>query len=251
MRDADKVLLLVVPVLAVWLGGILLRRRLYWRFPCFFIYVASLPVIGIIRLSVISHYRLYFKVFWSTEVVYGVLALLALHEIFRRVFLGFYLQFDWFRLLFPAAVALALAIVLWGAIHSPPVQAAPLISGILLFGIAVNLIQVGLFCMFMFLAAFFKLRWRHAPLGISLGFAIAAIGAVLGYWLRSEFGTRVESLTKYGPPVAYIVAVAIWLDTFLRPEPEPKWVSAVTLQQAAEAIQRDTIVIKKFLEKLK
>lgn len=119
--------------------------------------------------------------------------------------------------------------MVWRGLQSPAVQAPPLLRFILLFGIAVNFIQMGLLCMFVLVAAFYRMRWRQVPLGISLGFAIAATGALAGYWLRSEFGTRAIIIATYIPPVAYLLNLAVWLLTFLKLEPEPSWVAPITL----------------------
>lgn len=247
----DRPLELIGPALAVWLAALIRKDRLHWRFPFFFVYVISIVLIAVVRFATVTRPWPYFVAFWSTEVVYAVLALLALHEIFRRVFFGFYAQFVWFRLLFPSVVVLATSFVMWRGLQSPAVQAPPLLRFILLFGIVVNFMQMGLFCMFVLVAAFFKLHWRQAPLGISLGFAIAASGAVAGYWLRSEFGTKVEMFMQYIPPVAYLLGIAVWLLTFLKPEPEPSWVSIVNIEQVTEEIRQDTAAIKKFLERMK
>lgn len=251
MHIWDKPLVLVGAVSGVYLAALIVKRRLHTRFPFFFIYVISVVAITIVRFATLSHPWPYFVAFSVTEALYAILSLLALHEIFRRVFFDFYGQFLWFRLLFPAVILLALGIVVWDGLRSPPAQAIPLLRLILLFGMAVNFIQVGLFCMFWAVAAFFRLRWLQVPLGISLGFAIAAIGALAGYWLRSEFGTKAQILIEYVPPVAYILAIAIWLLTFLRPAPEPNWASVVNLDHLVEEIRQDTAAMKKFLEKMK
>jgi len=40
--------------------------------------------------------------------------------------------------------------------------------------------------------------------------------------VRSEFGTKFSWLTDWGPPVAYLAAVLVWLSAFLRKEPQIK-----------------------------
>src|SRR5215471_7987373 len=251
MEIMDKILTLVGPILGVWLAGLILKTKLHLRFPFFFAYVLSFVLIGIVRFSVISHYRTYFFVFWITEAVYAVLALLALFEVFRKVFLGFYLRSAWFRALFPGTVLLAIGLVAWAILRNPVAGAGRLISFVVFFGLAVNFMQLCLFGLFGLLSAAFPLRWRFAPLGILLGFGIAALGATAAFWARSVFGTRLEIFAKYAPPVAYMLAIAVWLATFLRPEPEPKWVSATTLRQLLEGVQQDTATMKKFLDKTK
>src|SRR6185437_7963735 len=190
MGRADKVLLLVVPVLAVWVGMEMRRHRLHQRFPYFFGYVLSLVAIGVVRFLVVGNYRLYFWAFWITEAIYAVLALLALHEVFRQIFLGFYAQYRWFRVLFPGVAAIALSVVGIIAISHPPVNASRLVSVILCLGIAVSVMQLTLFALFVFLARSFMLSWRLAPLGITLGFAVSALGTAVAYSMVSVFGTK-------------------------------------------------------------
>ncbi|HWZ43647.1 MAG TPA: hypothetical protein VNW97_09220 [Candidatus Saccharimonadales bacterium] len=237
-------------VLGVWLAAIILKRQDHRTFPFFFIYIVCFVLVFVLRFAVVNDYRTYFIVFWISEALYAVFALLALHEIFRRVFMAFYVEL-WFKLLFPIVVVLALLITGWAAYHDPPAGASRLIRLVLFFGLAVNFMQVCLVSLFIFLADTFRLRWRFAPLGISLGFAVSALGATAYYWVRSEFGTRFEALARYAGPVAYMLAIVIWLDTFLRPEPEPDWLSKVTPRELAAAIRRETELLKRFSERFK
>jgi hypothetical protein len=251
MSTVDKILLLVVPLLAIWIVRAMFKNRIHSRFPWFLAYVASLIVIGGVRFSVANNYRLYFWVFWITEAIYAGLAILALHEVFHQMFLGFYLRYRGFRLLFPCVLAGALLITGCVAFYNPPFEASRLISFVLLSGISVSLMQLCLFGLFVFLAQSFKLPWRLAPLGITLGFAISALGTNVAYWMVSIFGTRLQSFGKYAPPVAYILGTLVWLDTFLRPEPEPQWRLAVTAREMMKAIRQDTVIVKRMMDKFK
>src|ERR1700680_2820354 len=94
---------------AVSLASILTWRKLYREFPFFFTYVCLSIIIPVIRVSVSGHYRLFVEVYWATEVIYALLALLALHEVFRRVLIAFFSKW-WFWLLFPCSVIAILAI---------------------------------------------------------------------------------------------------------------------------------------------
>jgi hypothetical protein len=249
MGIANLILLSVTIVLLAWIFLLLLRRRVFRQFPFFVAYIAYslLATVGLVAIS--ANYRLYFYGFWVNEACLALLAVLALHEVFRRVFFGFYVQAGWFRLLFPAVVIAVLVIAILAAGHGRPLQGSSLRKAILLFGLTVNLLQIGLFCLFVALGRTLLLRWRFAPLGILLGFTATAFGSTIDYWAISEFGTKLESITKYVPPVAYILATAVWLDTFLRPEPGPGSVSAASLREVAEAIRQDTAAIRQFLEK--
>jgi len=251
MGTVNLVLLAITLALELFLASVLLRRNVYWQFPFFFAYVVSTIVATAAQLAANSHYRVYFIVYWISEGLLALLAILALHEVFRRVFLGFYVQFRWFRMLFPAAIAGTLLFIFWDTPHNKASLTGPIIRTILLLGISVNFLQAGLFCVFIAIGRTFRLRWRYAPLGIILGFAIAAIGSAIAYWTRSVFGTQFRFVSNYGAPVAYLLAITIWLDTFLRPEPEPKWISAATMRQVAEEIRQDAMILKKIMEKLK
>jgi hypothetical protein len=249
MGITNLILLALTLVLQGALLLVLVRRHVFWQFPFFFAYSVYSLVATVVLLAVNSNYRLYFYLFWVNEACLALLAVLALHEVFRRVFFGFYSKFREFRLLFPTVIAFVVVFVLWTTEQSPPIRVSPLRSAILLFGIAVNMIQIGLFSLFLAVGRTFLLRWRFAPLGIILGFTATALGSVLDYWVISEFGTRLEAVTKYVPPVAYILTVIVWLDTFLRPESGPVSVSAATLRQVAEAIRQDTARMKSVSEK--
>lgn len=248
-----NVILLVTGLISqVVLWVALLRGRVHWQFPFFFFYTTYSILGTATLLATTSHYRVYYYAFWANEAGLAGLGLLALQDVFQKVFFGFYKQFFWFRLLFPSMVVLTLLLVLWSAHQRPSIPGSTLRSIILLGGSAVNFVQVGIFCLFIATARTFRLRWHFAPLGILLGFTLAALGSVVDYWAVSFFGTKVENYTKYLPPVAYILAIAIWLDAFFfRPEPGPGNLSAATLRQLAGEIRQDAMILKKITEKLK
>lgn len=249
MNLLERLLLASAVLLAVWLVVLLQKSGMHRRFPCFFSYLNCIVVLDTVQLCVTGSYRTYFFVYWASEAIFALLGLLALFEIFRKVFLGFYLRARWFRALFPGTAILAITLVVWVILRHPVAGAGRLISFVVFFGLAVNFMRLCLFGLFGIVSAAFPLRWRFAPLGILLGFGIAALGGTAAFWARSVFGTKAESFAKYAPPVAYIVAVVVWLLTFLNPEPEPKWTSAVTLRDLLEGIRQDTTTMKKFLDR--
>ena len=56
--------------------------------------------------------------------------------------------------------------------------------------------------------------WEYYPVGIVTGFAILALGSWAAYASVSGFGTKLNVIGKYGPPLAYFIAVLVWLRTF-------------------------------------
>ena len=238
-------------LLGLALASILVWRRLYKDFPFFFAYIISSILIAIVRLSVSGNYLTFFRVVWATEALYALLALLALHEVFRWVFLAFF-EKRWFWLFFPSAFAAMSTLVALYHFRALPAQANQAINLILSFGMAVNWVQAGLFVLFFALVWFHGIRWRDYPFGIVVGFTVIAIGSLGARWARSEFGTKFNFLASYAPAVAYIVAVVLWLITFIRPpEAEPEWALNMTPEQMLHEVQQYTRIIERFLRRRK
>ncbi|SRR5258708_3800262 len=247
MGKLDIFMLFLGLPLGLWLLCVLLKRKLYLTFPLFFAYIVSLVLGIIIKLCTIHDYPTYFVVFWSNEALYSLLILLALHEVFYRVFRSFFSIYRWFWVLFPAVVAIVTSVAVLHAIQHPPIQAPPLIAVILSVEIGVNVIQSGLFILFFGAIWLFQVRRKNYPLRIVDGFAVMAL-AGFAYELRSVFGTGFNILAKYSTSVAYLVAMLLWIYTFIQPpEPELKWELAITPQQLLGEIQQYTKIFRKFL----
>ena len=245
MKPFDLILTLIGPILTAWLAVLLLRRKLHRGFPFFFCYVIASVLIPVIRLAFHHDYLVWFKVVWSTEAIYVLLALLALHEIFRKVFAAFY-ERRWFWLFFPVVVIAISVLAVIYRLGSPPTQANQVISLIISLGMAVNLVQALLFVLFFLLVWFNGIGWREYPFGIVMGFAAIAIVAFSVQWARSEFGTRLNVVSSYAPAMAYILAVVVWLNTFLRPpEPEPQWRLKITPEQLLDEMRQYSKILGK------
>jgi hypothetical protein len=131
-------------------------------------------------------------------------------------------------------------------VHHLPAQPAPVITLILSFGMTVTWIQsalFGLICLLVWLVG----NWEYYPVGIVVGFATSALGAWAAYAARSIFGTKLDLVGKYGPPLAYFVAALIWLITFLRP-PKPerweKWSKTITPGQLLAEVREYIRILK-------
>lgn len=251
VAKADIALLFLAVGMETVLLVLLLRRQIYSRFPCFFFYFIASIIMGLIRASVSSNYQLYFHVFWITYPIYHLWIVLVLYEVFRQVFDDYYAVLPLFRWLFPSVAVLVIGLsVLYDLLH-PSVQANRLISALLMLGFAVNLMQSGLFLLFFFLVRHYRLWWRAYPYAIVLGFGVAAIGAWVPYWLRYDFGKNFNTIVKYTPPMAYIVAVIFWLDVFRRPEPDMRIKLSFHPAEALPVVRRTMEALKRIREGLK
>ena len=248
MGKSDLILPVISLLLGIWLLAAMRKRRLLQAFTFFSVYILSAVVIEVVKLAVIHDYVTYFKVFWSAEVLYAVLALLALHEAFHRLFEAFLRVYSWSRFLFPAALIVLAGIPLVHSYLHPPREAGPLIAAILSFELGVNLLQCGLFVFFLLIKQIFRISGRTYSWGIVEGFAATAIAGI-AYAARSEFGTRFEFLAKYGTSVAYILALLLWLDTFTRASQDSSWRQQITPEQLMSEIRSYSQSLRRLLEK--
>jgi hypothetical protein len=245
MSKSDLLLSLGGLIAAAWLVIVLTQRKVFSEFPFFFLYVVLSVAFIILRLSISGNYQLFFWVSWATEAIYVLLALLTLHEVFRKVFAAFY-EKRWFWLFFPVVVIAISALAVIYRLGSPPAQANQVMSFIISMGMAVNLVQALLFVLFFVLVWFNGIGWREYPFGIVMGFAAIAILIFTVEWARSVFGTKLNAVWSYSHSVAYILAVILWLKTFLRPpEPEPQWRLKITPEQLLEEIRQYSKILGK------
>jgi hypothetical protein len=215
----NTLLLLIGPLLQSWLAVILLKRRAYRTLPLFFTYTLFSLVAEITALAVHQNAWKYFYVYWSAEAIYAVLGFMAIYEAFRRVFWHFYLMWWWFKFLAPAVGLFMLTLSIVEGVMFPPTQAPPVLSAIVVAEMAVRCLQGGIFFLFMFLVVINSLPWQNQAFGVAFGFSISGLGIFITFVVRSKFGTHFIPVIQFVPPVAYILAVIIWLFSFSKREP--------------------------------
>jgi hypothetical protein len=234
-------------------GGLcifLLVRGFQRPFRSFVAYTLFSVVASVAGLLVRNFPRVYLYFYWTSELIYIVLALAALQEIIYMVFRNFYTM-RWFRLIFPAmGVSMILLASLRVVLATGRTNRNPILEIVISMEILVRMLQFGLLILFFILVWFFHMRWRQIPLGIALGFGIGAAGFLVVFLLRSEFGTEFDPVVRIAPPITYIIAVLIWLATFLRGEPsqpEAKVDVAFTPEQMLFEVRRYTRAVKGML----
>jgi hypothetical protein len=237
MPIGNLVRLTISLVLELWLVALLLKRRVHVHFPVFFLFLAYATLTTVARLLTAAHYRIYFYTFWWTEALFLLLSLAALHEVFYWMFEGIY-QLWWFRIPYYGTIAFIVVVAIRNAVVNPPVQARPIISMILDVGLGVNLLLAALASLFFILRKLFVVEFRRYAYGMVLGLGISGLGPLLGYLARSEFGTKAEFFTRYSAAVGYILAVAIWISAFNRPEPEEEeWLPPMSPEQMLREVE--------------
>ena len=234
--------------LQVFLCLLLFVRGAYRQFR-FFTLATALSVIGVLTAIAIRNSSLYLEAYWVNEGISVVLAFLALQESFYIVFRNF-LSIPWFKRLFPGIGLLMLFVAVLRAAFYPVAQASLPNTILITLEITIGFLQFGIFFLFILLVRFFHLRWRQQAFGVVLGFGIYAAGALVVYLLRSEFGTNFNPVVRITAPIAYIIAVVVWVVTFLRPEPlQPSLDALFSPEQMASDFRRYTKAVKGILER--
>lgn len=235
--------------LEVSLFILLTVRQVYRKFLFFFCYMGIAVINDILSLIVRNNSSIYNRVYWAHEVLYVILAVLVLNEAVRSVFRNFY-HLQWFKLSFPTIGILMLLVAIFRQVFLQKTEHNPVTGTIISLEIAVGFLQFGLFCLFILLVRFFHLNWRQDAFGVVLGFGISSAGSLMAFLLRSEFGTSLEQVFRIMAPLTYIIAVAVWLATFLRGEksqPENDWDSNLTPEQMISELKRHTKAVKGML----
>jgi hypothetical protein len=247
MSLTASILLLTPMTLQGWLAVILFRRHIHRSFPFFFAYTLFSILAGITMLLVQGNVWTYGFVYWVSEALYAVLGFLAIYEAFHWVFRRFYLMWWWFKFLLPAVGVVMMGVSIIEGTFYPPVQAPPVLATIFVAEMAVRCLQGGIFCLFILLVWFLSMPWQNYAFGIALGFAVSGLGIFVTFLVRSKSGTTFVSVIQFVPPVGYIVAVLIWLASFVKPEPPDPFaglVSPLRPEQVITLLERLTRQVK-------
>ena len=225
MFNGDLLLHLAAPVILLALIIVLIVRRLYRQFPLFFVYLVYAVVATSLRLSTKTQPTSYFVVYWTTDIIYGILALLVIREVFLPSLTGLPHQYRFIRWLMPIAIVSIVAFALWSAVYRPigrgPLSA--LAGGAYSFEVSIRWLEL-----IVFIIAAILVRTRYislliAEFGILAGFGFAALLTLAADLSRVKFGSRFEEVFRYLPTSAYIAAAGAWLIAFLYKEPKPRF----------------------------
>jgi len=231
---------------------ILVRRKLYLRglLPFFSAYTLYSFLATIVRQIVFSHPRTYFVIFWSTEAIYSVLALLALNEVFRRLFEPDYEDHWWFRFLIPGTSLAVASVFLWVLLRNPlAVHISRIVGAVYGFDLGVHIVKVGILLLFLLLDKFFLSPKSRYDFGILAGFGISASFTIVSDVAGFYFGGAYESWFRYGPSIGYTLAVVVWLGAFLR-RPDREKPDPQRVQQLLDSMRSQSEFLDRLLKGL-
>jgi hypothetical protein len=208
--------------LQIPLAVMMVRHDDYRRYRSFFAYTVYSVAVTAARLT-LSHWPVpYFIAVCAGEVFYGILALLAIAEVFKARLQLLYEEHAWLRYTLVSATMLALGIIgVWQALYHPFGSSllGRVTSGAWGFVIAVRALEIALYVGTWTLRRSGRMAMADRPFRILKGFGLAAFFSLMAYLARYHFGARMEPLFRYLPVGAYLASVWLWLTAFLRPEP--------------------------------
>lgn len=166
----------------------------------------------------LSRPHVYFYVYWITAPMDTILAILAVHESFRRVFRVFYLL-RWFRFTFPGGIAIALLCSALIACLSPPRQVSMAGAAIISAMTTAQYVILTISLLFFALVLLLPVRWGIHEYHIVMGFGLSSLATAFAAAIRSVFVTRFIFLSTSLPGIVYVLVLLIWLTAVARPLP--------------------------------
>lgn len=196
------------------------RKRLYSTLPWFCVYFVTevLRDIVIAPLAFSSKFA-YFYAYWLGEALAGILGLLVIFEVYRQVFLQYASIQRLTTLLFGWATLVLIVITAASAFAIGGAEKTPIVAGIFAFARSVRLLQAGLLLLLFLLSRALGLNWRHYVAGVALGFAVLVATDLMAVTVRAHLGRAEDAGYVLLKPIAYAIAVLIWLAYVALPAP--------------------------------
>lgn len=221
---------LALPSLAI-LACVLAYRKQHREFPLFFSYVIAVELVGLIRLAASrAPVLVYSYVFWISNVIVVLFALLAAYELFiKRLFPAFY-KVRFFRYLFPLAAILINVVIVLVAIYGNHKRLLLLTANITEF------LRAAILFFFVGLMTVMGRRWEKKEFGIAFGFGLDVATSLASVAIWSHATNRSAVLNRF-PVIAYDIACIVWLYCFwtARETPVPSaTIAPESLQDARE-----------------
>lgn len=236
---------LALPSLAL-LAGVLIYRNQQRQFPLFFLYVMATELVGLTRLAASgAPARVYSYVYWISDIVVVLFALLAAYELFvKRLFPGFY-KVRFFRYLFPTVAVLVTIVVVLIAIYGNHKRL------LLLTARTAEFLRAAILVFFVALMAVMGRQWEKREFGIAAGFGldVSISLAALAIWSYAPGKSAVLSRLSV---IAYDLACLIWLYSFWNaPKAQPSGASPTLSTEALHAAKKWEDSLKDFMSQSK
>ena len=195
---------------------LLLRGKMYRKFPWFFAYTSFSVLATTARFVLRNHGAIYFYLYWSTDAVYSLFGAMVMYEVCSGIFrnLG---RARWLRAVFILVAVISVILTIGRTSRPLPGAEHSLMTWVVGAELGLRFFEVLIFVMLLVLVALFGLRWRQHPFGISAGYGIYAAVNLFTTTRFYEFGTKFTFVWGFVSIITYTIAVLIWLWYFSTP----------------------------------
>ena len=249
MRIVELIWFQLAPAIQLFLLVLLAKRQLYRRgmFPCFFSYTLFSVLVTVPRVALLNRPAEYATLYWSTEVIYGVLAILVLNEAFSRIFRLDYEEKPSLRFVLPVTALIIITALFGWLKFSNETPAGKHISvfsaAFLAFTFGVHSVVIVLVGLFLVLRWLLVPGWNRYDYGILVGFGISAAVTMSARIERFYAGTNGETWYRYAPSAGFLLATLIWLHAFW-PVPRRSPTPLIRLRAMLEEAERRNELIR-------
>jgi len=201
------------------LSVLMLKRRLYREYPCFFAYTLSHVVRFVVLLSVYLHgtKQAYRETYLAAEVLDAALTFAAIYEVFSNVFRAYEGIQKLARVVFRWALIVLVLIAVLTAAGST--ASDRILAGLFAFDQGVLIVRSGLLLLLILFCSFLALSWNHFLFGIALGFALDSSVQLVAFATLAHLGPVGSRVLSFIIAVAYNCSVIVWLYYLLSPSP--------------------------------
>ena len=222
---APHILLGLVAVLMV-------RRKLCKDFPLFLCYAISevLQTAALFAFFYVHSSLYYSYVFMIGGGLIVAFQFGVIHEVFENVLGDSAALKRLATFLFRWATALLLLVAVAVAAYTSGGGANRLTASIRVTSKIVSIVQCGLIIFLLLFVRYFRLSWRSYAFGAALGLGIYASVSIVTSAIATQFGNSMTGIFDLIEMGTFHCSVLIWLFYLLMPEPEPRKVDAVNLE---------------------
>ncbi len=208
-------------VLLVIILALLLKRKIFSKFPVFTAYIAF-SLTSFVALFLVGHFHAqYFKSYSLAGGIYAALRFGIVCEIFASVFANHAALHNVQRPLFRWTAVSFLIIAFSLAVYSHPSNTDSTWFSLHVLERSVNIVLCGLILSLFLLSSYLRLTWTRFVFAMALGMGILCSLELATTAMRAQVGYSAHLTLDLFDMATYHCCVLIWLFYLLTPERRP------------------------------
>lgn len=199
--------------------AIMVRRKIYRKFPAFLLYIAWAVVSGstlvIMLYGGFATGREYYQAYRIDIAGGAVLSFCVLYELFERTLRDYPVLSDVGNSLYRWVALVFMGIAVFLAWSVPAMGSGKLLASFFVLQRSARLLQCGLLIFLFVFVRSFHLSWRNRAFGIALGFGISATVSLALAAIRAQiepvFSNPAKEALRLTGQVGDLCAVGVWI----------------------------------------